>query len=264
MTGRILRLSPIALVLVAAACGGGGGSKTTTTSSPTTTPTTTTTATTTPTGTTSFRVYFLLNGKVQPVARTVPSTRAVATTAYTELVKGPTAQETGIGLTTSMPADAGTGWTIAIGSDGLLTLDSEPLAGAALAQAVYTLTQFPGRQTVVVNGTKHTRNDFEDVTPAILVELPLPFERVAGKLRLAGSSNTFEATFQYELKDASGKVLAKHFVTATSGNGVRGTFDVTIPFTVAGVHDGTLGVYENSAATGKRVHEVDIPLTLQP
>jgi hypothetical protein len=263
MTGRILRLSPIALVLVAAACGGGSGSKTTTTSSPTTTPTTTSTATT-PTGTTSFRVYFLLNGKVQPVARTVPSTRAVATAAYTELVKGPTMQEAGIGLTTSMPADAGSGWTIGIGSDGLLTLDSEPLAGAALAQAVYTLTQFPGRQTVVVNGTKHTRNDFEDVTPAILVELPLPFERVAGKLRLAGSSNTFEATFQYELKDASGKVLAKHFVTATSGNGVRGTFDVTIPFTVAGVQDGILGVYENSAATGKRVHEVDIPLTLQP
>jgi hypothetical protein len=261
MTGRILRLSPIALVLVAAACGGGGGSKTTTTSSPTTTPTTTTT---TPTGTTSFRVYFLLNGKVQPVARTVPSTRAVATAAYTELVKGPTLQETGIGLTTSMPADAGSGWKIGIGSDGLLTLDSDPLAGAALAQAVYTLTQFPGRQTVVVNGTKHTRNDFEDVTPAILVELPLPFERVAGKLRLAGSSNTFEATFQYELADASGTVLAKHFVTATSGNGVRGTFDVTIPFTVAGVQDGTLGVYENSAATGKRVHEVDIPLTLQP
>ena len=118
-----------------------------------------------------------------------------------------------------MPADASSGWKIGIGSDGLLTLDSEPLAGAALAQAVYTLTQFPGRQTVVVNGTKYTRNDFEDVTPAILVELPLPFERVAGKLRLAGSSNTFEATFQYELADSSGTVLAKHFVTATSGNG---------------------------------------------
>src|SRR4029077_3775870 len=90
-----------------------------------------------------------------------------------------------------------------------------------------------GRQTVDVNGKKYTRNDFESLTPAILPELPLPFEHVAGKVRLAGSANTFEATFQYELKDSSGQILSKHFVTAPSGNGVRGTYDVTIPFTVS-------------------------------
>ena len=107
---------------------------------------------------------------MQPVARTVPKTKAVATAAYTELLKGPTEQETGIGLTTSLGEPA-SGGTIGIGSDGLLSLSSKPLAGVALAQAVYTLTQFPGRQTVVVNGKRYTRNDFEDVTPAILVEL---------------------------------------------------------------------------------------------
>ena len=262
MTGRILRLSPIALVLVAAACGGGGGTKTTATSA--TTSTSTTPTATTPAGTTSFRLYFLQNGKVQPVERTVPKTKAVATAAYTELLKGPTAAETGIGLTTSFGEPAS--WTIGIGSDGLLSLSSKSLAGLALAQSVYTLTQFPGRQTVVVNGKRYTRNDFEDVTPAILAELPLPFERVAGRLRLAGTANTFEATFQYELKDAAGKVLAKHFVTATSGNGVRGTFDVTIPFTVTvtGTQEGTLTVYEVSAKDGSRINRVDIPLTLQP
>jgi hypothetical protein len=259
MTGRMLRLSPIALVLVAAACGGGGG---TTTTATTTAPATTST-TTTPAETTSFRVYFLLHGKVQPTLRTVPATKAVATTAYTELVKGPTTEETGIGLTTSLPSSTG-GGTIGIGGDGLLTLRSPPLEAASLAQVVYTMTQFPGRQTVVVNGKRYTRNDFEGLTPAILPELPLPFERVAGKLRLAGTSNTFEATFQYELRDASGKVLAKHFVTATSGNGIRGTFDVTIPFTVPSTQRGTLTVYENSAATGKRINEVDVPLTLEP
>jgi hypothetical protein len=262
MTGRILRLSPIALVLVAAACGGGGGTKTTATSATTTSTPTTPTATT-PAVTTSFRVYFLQNGKVQPVERTVPKTEAVATAAYTELLKGPTEAETGIGLTTSFGEPA-KGWTIGIGSDGLLTLSSESLAGDALAQAVYTLTQFPGRQTVVVNGKRYTRNDFEDVTPAILAELPLPFERVAGRLRLAGTANTFEATFQYELKDAAGKVLAKHFVTASSGNGIRGTFDVTIPFTVPSTQNGTLTVYEVSAKDGSRINQVDVPLTLEP
>ena len=83
-------------------------------------------------------------------------------------------------------------------------------------------------------------------------------------IHLTGTSDTFEATFQYELTDASGKVIAKHFVTATSGNGVRGTYDVKIPFTVSASDPGTLTVYENSAATGKRVNQVEIPLTLQP
>jgi immunoglobulin-like protein involved in spore germination/sporulation and spore germination protein len=262
MTGRILRLSPIALVLVVAACGGGGGT-TTITVAPTTTSTTSPTTTAAPAEATSFRVYFLLKGKVQPVERTVPKTKAVATAAYEQLLKGPTKEETGIGLSTALPAD--TDGTIGIGSDGMLSLSTkQPLTGDALAQTVYTLTQFPGRQTVVVNGKEYTRNDFEDVTPAILAELPLPFERVAGHLRLAGTSNTFEATFQYELTDTSGAVLAKHFVTATSGNGIRGTFDVTIPFTVSGSRQGTLSVYETSAATGKRVNQVDIPLTLEP
>ncbi len=102
-----------------------------------------------------------------------------------------------------------------------------------LAQIVYTLSQFDPSQSVDFDGHATTRADFEDETPLILVESPLPFQVVHSPLRLAGTANTFEATFQYELKDAAGKMLAKHFVTATSGSGLRGTFDVTIPFTVS-------------------------------
>jgi hypothetical protein len=58
-------------------------------------------------------------------------------------------------------------------------------------------------------------------------------------------------------------VLAKHFVTASSGNGVRGTFDVTVPFRLTQTGAGTLSVYENSAANGKRINQVDIPLQLE-
>src|SRR5438270_1354215 len=64
MTGRaILRFSPILAVLVAAACGGGGGAKTVTVTQTVTVSTSTSPG---PTAT-SLRVYFLLNGKVQPV-----------------------------------------------------------------------------------------------------------------------------------------------------------------------------------------------------
>src|SRR5215471_16472492 len=101
MIGRILRLSPIALVLVvtAAACGG-GGSKTVTVTVTTSTPSSTATG-----ASTSLRVYFLLNGKVQPVLRTVPQTTAVAGAALNALLGGPTAQEQQLGLSSQVSSE---------------------------------------------------------------------------------------------------------------------------------------------------------------
>ena len=71
-----------------------------------------------------------------------------------------------------------------------------------------------------------------------------------------------QATFDYELADTTGKVLAKDFVTATSGNGMRGTFEFEVPYTLASRSPGTLTVFEISAANGKRIHAVEIPLEL--
>jgi Immunoglobulin-like domain of bacterial spore germination/Sporulation and spore germination len=252
MIGRILRFSPIALVLVAAACGGG---QTKTVTVPQTSSTSTT-----PGAAMSLRVYFLRNGKVQPVLRTVPQTKAVAGAALDALLQGPTAQEKQLGLTTQVSSESSLDVER---SGGVLTVHGDVPDGAPLAQVVYTTTQFPTSTTVEVNGKQYTRGSLEDFTPAILVELPLPFQHVSSPVRIAGSANTFEATFQYELKDASGKVLAKHFVTATSGNGVRGTFDVTVPFRLTQAGTGTLSVYENSAANGKRINQVDIPVQLE-
>jgi hypothetical protein len=236
MTGRILRLSPIALAVVATACGGGDGKPKTTTAAPATS--------------TSFRAYFLRDGKVQPVERSAVTSDPTRS-ALDATVAGPTAREQGtLKVTNELHGyeTTASGYTI-----------DDPSQGA-LAQLVYGATQLAGHRTVTVNGRQYTRSSFESLTPAILVELPLPFETVPSPLRLAGSANTFEATFQYELTDSTGKVLAKHFVTATSGNGVRGTYDVTVPFTGSG--QATLTVYESSAATGKRVNQVDIPVTL--
>jgi germination protein M len=258
MTGRaILRLSPIAVTLVVAACGGGGGTKTVTVTQTVTASTSTAPG---PTAT-SLRVYFLLNGKVQPVLRTVSKTTAVAGAALNALLQGPTQQERQIGLSTQVSSEAS--WNVDR-TGGVLTLHGDVPSGPALAQVVFTLTQFPSSTTVSIGGKQYTRGDLEDFAPAIIVELPLPFQTVTSPLRAAGSADTFEATFQYELTDASGKVLAKHFATATSGSGVRGTFDVTIPFTVSQSGPGTLKVYENSAANGKPIHVVAIPLTLAP
>ena len=154
--------------------------------------------------TTSVSVYFLRDGKVWPVQREVESVD-LPTAANQALLDGPTQAEQDIGLTTEV-------------SDGMSTA----LSDAARAQIVYTATQFSSGDSVEIDGQRYTRADFEEQTPLILVESPLPFEQVSSPLRVTGTANTFEATFQYELLDSEGNVVDKNFVTATSGTGTGG------------------------------------------
>jgi hypothetical protein len=220
----------LALLLFLAALATGCGGKTVTV---TTTETVATTVTA-PVVKKSVRVYFLRDGKVAPVARELASAGRDALLAA--LNDGPTAEEQAIGI-------------------------SAAEGRARTATTVYTLSQFDPAAAVVVGGKSFTRADFEDFTPTILVESPLPFQAVSAPLRATGTANTFEATFEYELLDPAGKALSHDFVTATSGSGTRGTFDFTIPFEAPnGV--GKLVVYERSAADGSRIHQVEIPLTL--
>lgn len=198
----------------------------------------------TPTGTTDVRVYFLLDGKVWPVRRDVDRTADLLDASYQALLLGPTQEEQDLGLTTEVPAD-GTG----------------ELSDAARAQLVYTATQFSSSASASIGSETFTREDFENETPSVLVESPLPFDVVSTPLRVAGTANTFEANFEYELLDSDGNVVDETFVTATSGTGTRGTF----LFTTAAVDDlATLVVFETSAEDGSRMREVEIPLTQAP
>ena len=233
-------LAGAALVAALAGCGGGKKQQTTTTALPAT----------------SFRVYFMRAGKVQPVRRTVPHTTAVAQAALEAVAKGPTDREANdLGLATNIESAP----EVSI-SDGTAHLGEAP--GTAAPQIVYTLTQFPTVKRVEIAGTTYTRKDFEDQTPQILVEFPLPFQKIRSPLHAKGTANTFEATFQYELRDRDGKVVARHFVTATSGTGTRGTFDFTAPFSFHHAGMGVLVVYELSAEDGSRIHQVEIPVEL--
>jgi hypothetical protein len=189
--------------------------------------------------TSAARVYFLRDGKVWPVAREVPTGEAV-TSLVDALREGPTDEEAGLGFTTAVPAG-----------------DDETPSREALAQLVYTLTGFTGADSAEVDGDTYTRSDFEEQTPSVLVESPLPYAEVTSPLNATGTANTFEATFNYELLDADGKVVDENFVTATSGTGTRGTFD----FTTGEFDDvAALKVFEVSAEDGSRIREVEIPL----
>ncbi len=243
----------VACLLAAAGCSGGGDE-----ASPADTGTTTV-----PAETTTLRAYFLRDGKVWPVAREVPTTQAVATTALEQLFLGPTSDEkSNLALSTAIP-DGIELDSLEI-TDGVAKLNvTDELTDASLAQAVYTLTQFPTVDSVETGGGTYTRADVESFTPAILVESPLPSEEVSSPLRVTGTANTFEATFDYELTDTDGKIVDQNFVTATSGTGTRGTFDFTTkPYTVPFDGVGSLVVFERSAEDGSRINVVEIPLKM--
>ena len=216
------------------------------------------------------RVYWLLDGKVWPAAREVQASDDAASVVMDELFAGPTEQERAeLKFTTALPAYVGApDVTVA---DGVATIELEgtdSLTREALAQIVYTVTALPGVDAVTIEGdgfvaASYTRADFEDQTPSVLVESPLPFEEVSSPVRAEGTANTFEATFSYELTDTDGRIVDENFVTATSGTGTRGTFEFAtdeyeIPFD--GI--GSLIVFERSAEDGSKIHLVEIPLRM--
>ena len=208
-------------------------------------------------------VYFLRDGEVWPVRREVDTSGGEANAAIAALLEGPTAQEeTDLELTTAIP-DTDEDADVAI-EDGVAAVQLDvQLADPGLAQVVYTLTQFPEVERVEVQERFLTRADFEEQTPAILVESPLAFEDVESPLRVTGTANTFEANFEYELTDTDGRIVDDSFVTATSGSGTRGTFDFTTDaYTVPFDGLGALIVFERSAEDGSRTNLVEIPLRM--
>ncbi len=251
----VKRLAPILalVVLLAAGCGGSRSS------APATAPTGTTTAKPPAPPTLSLRIYLLRDGKVAPVARTVDYTRAVATVAVHQLLAGPGRGEP---LATAVPRETALR-RLSIAHGVADAEFSQPLPPLAQAEVVYTLTQFPSVQSVSIDGSPPaTRADFEDETPQILVESPLPGTAVTSPIRIRGTADTFEATFQADVVDPSGKKLGTTTVTATSGSGQRGTFDASIPVESQAPGAVVLRVYEVSAADGSHLHQVEIPLRL--
>jgi hypothetical protein len=217
---------------------------------------TTDTATVTLPAFSDARVYWLRDRKVWPVRRDIQATDA-ATAALGELFTGPSEGEKAeLGAVSAVSVDSRPPRVTV--EDGVATVElGGQQSNEALAQIVYTLTDLPGVDSVEINGRRFTRADFEEQTPPVIVESPLPFDDVTSPLRVTGTANTFEATFHYEVVDMGGSVIDGNVVTATSGTGTRGTFDFT-----TGAFDtvAALRVFELSAKDGSRVNEIEIPL----
>ena len=238
------------------------------------------------TETTRALVFLVRDDEVGAAAREV-AVEDVERGAVEELLAGPSDVESLGVMGTAIPEETTlNGVEI---EDGVATVDLsgefDDGGGSAgmfmrLAQIVFTLTQFTSvtgvqfeldgepvetfsSEGIVLDGPQD-RADFEDQSPAILVESPAVGDVVTSPLRMQGTANTFEANFEYEVLDPDGTKLAGTFVTATCGTGCRGTFDEQVAFEAGGADAITLVVLERSAEDGSRTNEVRIPLELVP
>jgi hypothetical protein len=246
-----------------------------------------------PGATTIVRVYFYLGGELGtaglvPLLREVPETRAVATAAMNALLAGPTADERGEReITSAVPAGSRLlGLRV---ENGIATVDlsSEFESGGGsmsmfvrLGQVIYTLTQFPTVDTVLfeIEGQPVTvfssegivldgpvgRDAYADLLPAIYVDRPAFGAALGNPARITGSANVFEAAFLITLLDGSGARIVEIPAMATCGTGCRGTFDVTLPYSVSEAGWGLLRVWDGSARDGSPENVREYPVWLTP
>ncbi len=232
------------------------------------------------------RVYYSRDEKISAHARVLPKTDAVGAAAMKALLEGPTAAEQDAGVVSTIPE--GTTFLGLTIDKGIATVDlsKEYASGGGslsmalrLAQVVFTLTQFPtvegvnfmldGEPVEVFGGEgiilDHPvdRSDYEDLSPAILVESPTLGETITSPVRVTGTANVFEATFQLNITDWDGLIVYDEHVTATSGTGTRGTFDVTADFVVEQAGQGSIIVFVYSAKDGSQQNVVEIPVRIE-
>ena len=257
-----------------------------TTTSTSTGGSTSTTVAPVPGGTIIVNVYFARDEKMAAASRTIDKTQGVGAAAVRLLLEGPNGVEQKGGMTSAIPQG-----TKLLGLDiknGIATVDlsKEYSSGGGslsmmtrLAQVVFTLTQFPtvkgvnfmldGKPIEVLGGEgviidhPMTRADYEELSPAILVESPTLGGTVSSPVRVTGTANVFEAVFRINIVDGKGVIVADQRVQASSGTGTRGIFDVTIKYPAGHAGQGSLIVFENSAKDGSPVNVVKIPIVLK-
>lgn len=233
----------------------------------------------------TYEVWFTRGESLFVTKRTQPATVAVGSASLNAMLAGPNSAERTAGVGTTVPSG-----TKLLGlniEDGIATIDMNGTyddgGGSAsermrLAQAVYTITQFPTVQGVnfrlngepveafsgegIVLDHPQTRADYDDLLPAITVESPVIGRRVSSPITVSGTANVFEATVSIRILDEDGTKIAESFDTATCGTGCRGDYSDKVPYEVDHDQPGTVMVFESSAQDGSPIHVQKIPVTL--
>ena len=213
-----------------------------------------------PPGARIINVYWLggegaVTGSPLVAGGRVVASDGVALAAMQALLAGPNELEKSLGMGSAIPDGTEVlGLTIA---DGVATIDlsrefNDVGTGTSgemylLSQVIYTLTQFPGVESVTFifegeevefmmghgrNPRGHTRSI--DVFPGVLIESPYPGQTVPSPIVISGQRRTFESTVLFEVTNAAGDVIGFGFTTASELDVDQdGPFSFTVELTRA-------------------------------
>lgn len=81
----------------------------------------------------------------------------------------------------------------------------------------------------------------------------------AGQYTVKGEARVFEATVRFVVTDGDA-TLADSFVTASQGGPAWGTFSINLNLDASKLKEPVLVLFEESAESGQRIHELKIPL----
>lgn len=97
----------------------------------------------------------------------------------------------------------------------------------------------------------------------IVVFQPLPGTEIAPGRHLTGSARAFEATINYQIRDAMGRIITQErAATTTQGAPAFGLFDAQLQFDqTPATQNGILMVYTRSARDGSIQDLVEVPVT---
>ena len=80
---------------------------------------------------------------------------------------------------------------------------------------------------------------------------------------ITGDASVFEAALQWRITDTGGRVIAEGIMTASQGAPGRGTYTVSVPYTVTAETVAFVEVYSRSPKDGNIDDLVRVPVTLR-
>ncbi|MEP7002903.1 MAG: Gmad2 immunoglobulin-like domain-containing protein [Chloroflexota bacterium] len=97
----------------------------------------------------------------------------------------------------------------------------------------------------------------------ISITSPTVNAKLQSPVIITGEASVFEAALQWRITDTGGRIIAEGNTTASQGAPGRGTYTVTVPYTVTAETVAFVEVYSRSPKDGNIDDRVQIPVTLR-
>ena len=97
----------------------------------------------------------------------------------------------------------------------------------------------------------------------ITLTSPTVNAKLQSPISITGDASVFEAALQWRITDTGGRVIAEGITTASLGAPGRGTYTVSVPYTVTTETVAFVEVYSRSPKDGNIDELVRVPVTLR-